>query len=826
MIEHPFFTESGSLLSIASTLFIALLLSIAILVRLHYKQKNKEKASIIQTQDDSARITSFSAYTQDTLIRVDHNEEIIDWAGQAEQVFGWSKEEVLGKKIQDVIVPTNTRDLYGDELYSFLINHPTPAYKQLNLMAQHRNGRLIPIEASITLLELHKTHEFYVLIRDLSKQQQQKLKIIDQQQWLSTQQVALDEHAIVSITNARGDITYANHKFETISQYSQADLIGENHRLLKSGYHPEDFFKDMWGTIKNGKVWHGDIQNKAKDGSLYWVKSTIAPVLNDQGKPEQYIAIRTDITPTKKLEVELQEANNKLLQHVIKVEQEKSYFELLFEKSGYGTAMAQDHTFINFNEKLAEMIGYKSVDEIPNHILEFSPKYQPNGQLSQNKADEVLQIAEDEGSCRTEWLHERTDGSTFWCDVLVTLLNDDPSPLFHIIWRDISVEKKLAEDNQRITNEAIKANKAKSEFLSSMSHELRTPMNSILGFAQLLEADDDEPLTENQHESVDFILGSGKHLLSLINDVLELAAIESGKLLLSLEPVHITNLAEETLLLLKPLAKENDIELILNMNEDYLVLADYTKLKQVIINLISNAIKYNKEGGSVTVDWQETCSKQLHFTVSDTGIGISERNKKHVFGAFNRLGQESSSIEGTGIGLVVTKNLVEMMGGKIGFDSTENMGSNFWFDFPIEINSVDSVDSVDSVAVVPIDVSQNSKTILYIEDNIVNRLYMEGVFDLHEEYLLTMVESAELGWDCAMQQEFDLILVDINLPGMDGKEFTKRIRLTDTYKNKPILAFSASAMKHDIESTKDLFDMYLTKPIQMAELVNAVKKYI
>jgi len=820
MIETLSFSGPNGLLAIIIAGLLALLIS------LHYKQKKKTTDATIQIDDDTARIQSFCTYTQDAIIRTDANEAIIDWTGQAEQLFGWRKEEVLGKKIPDVIVPLNTRDIYRDELYDFFTSHPVPTHKRLTLTAQHRDGSPVPIEASITLLELQNTHEFCIFIRDLTAHAKAQLKIKEQQQSLATQKEALDEHAIVSITNANGDITYANHKFEAISQYSRDELIGSNHRILNSGHHSADFFIDMWQTISSGNIWHGTIQNKAKDNSLYWVKSTIAPILNEQGKIVQYIAIRTDITPIKQLEEELQTVNNKLSEHIVKVEQEKSYFELLFEKSGYGTAMVRDNVFVDFNEKLAEMVGYQSAYEIPNHILEFSPEYQPDGQSSKSKATEVLRIAANEGSCRSEWLQRKTDGSTFWCDILITRLNNESPPLFHIVWRDISVEKQLGEDNQRITNEAIKANKAKSEFLSSMSHELRTPMNSILGFAQLLKADEDDPLSANQHESIDFILSSGKHLLSLINDVLELAAIESGKLVLSLEPVGIANMAQEIVTLLLPLAKEADVTInITSDNDDYIV-ADYTKLKQVIINLVSNAIKYNKKGGSVTIDWQANCSQQLHFTVSDTGLGISQQNKRHVFGAFNRLGQENSGIEGTGIGLVVTKNLVEIMQGKIGFDSTEGIGSNFWFEFPISVDlenleNLENLDQPDSPST-----SGDSKTVLYIEDNIVNQLYMEGVFDLHEEYSLTMVESAELGWDYAMHQPVDLILMDINLPGMSGKELTKRLRETDLYKNRPIIAFSASAMKHDIESAEGLFDMYLTKPIKMDELINAVKKHI
>lgn len=393
-----------------------------------------------------------------------------------------------------------------------------------------------------------------------------------------------------------------------------------------------------------------------------------------------------------------------------------------------------------------------------------------------------------------------------------------------IVIHDIDDAKKLELELRKAKLIAEQASLAKSEFLSSMSHELRTPLNGILGFSQLLELDDN--LSREQIESVAQIHSSGKHLLTLINDILDLSAIDVGELSISLGPVNLSNVVQSCVALLSPLAEKRNITLTYSNLDGVSVLADSVRLKQVLINLLTNAIKYNHEGGKVLLSARVLGSKVL-ISVLDKGYGIEKDKLDGLFVPFNRLGRENGEIEGTGIGLSLTHKLVELMKGRIGVDSTPGKGSCFWVEFPLAAAN----GTVDST-LKEIALSENSnfdhmRTVLYIEDNPSNTKLMESFFNVFESVRLLTAHRPSLGLELANAERPDVILLDINLPEMDGYQVMKQLQQNTDLHDIPVIAITANAMPEEVErGNKSGFYNYLTKPLDLKHLKEVLKEVL
>lgn len=867
----------------------------------------------------------------------------------------------------------------------------------------------------------------------------------------------LDEHAIVSVADRGGTITYVNDKFCQISGYTKEELLGRNHRILKSSEHPREFYTEMWGIISGGNTWHGVICNRRKDGGFYWVESTIMPFIGSDGKPSQYVSIRTDITdlietqsmlavseerfrrgqnfanigtwdwnietgvlfwteriaplfgyPPGKLETsyenflaavhpedrervigavnaclergrgyeiehrvvwpdgtvkwllergavirdfdgtpvkmlgvvqdidrrkraeidlaeregffsklvsilpgmisywdadlrnrfaspgyqewfgirpdpgitlrevlggELYKRNEAVIARALSGE--KVRFEREIVKADDGTTRnvivdyipdVVDRSVIGFFVVVTDITDVKQAEErIALFQRIFSASSQSVGvadadgrmvyinpaheSLVGYSADEVLGkpftifLPEEDGPRLAQEIMEATSQGRSWSGML-TIRRKDGSCFPSVSNIDVSYDanekiqnifnifsdfsEEIARRNElaRAKEEAERANRAKSKFLSSMSHELRTPMNAILGFGQLM--DHEQSLSPVQKDNVREILKAGYHLLDLINDVLDLAKIESGKLYFSLEPVELTHVIEECINIASVLAERQNVRIEHECVAGAVVRADRVRLKQALVNLISNAIKYNRAGGSVRIEVLAEEGDRLRIVVIDNGVGIPKDRMVELFRPFSRLDADKRGIEGTGIGLSITKSMVEKMGGEVGAESEPGIGSRFWIDLPMEARSQPARhDEPVSAGAPEWRLSGTAGTVLYIEDNPSNIKLVEKMLGRFDKVDLLTAHTAELGIGLAKSRNPDMILLDINLPEMDGYQVLNILNSDNELKNIPVIAVTANAMPRDIERGRAAgFAEYLTKPIDMQKLVDLVERFL
>ena len=421
----------------------------------------------------------------------------------------------------------------------------------------------------------------------------------------------------------------------------------------------------------------------------------------------------------------------------------------------------------------------------------------------------------------------RKDGSRFPALLSVTVLRDAQRVNlgYLLIGTDNTARKHIESERNAAMAAAEKASHAKTNFLSSMSHELRTPLNAILGFAQLMESGTPPP-TPSQKRSIDQIIKAGWYLLELISEVLDLAQIESGKVVMSHEPVVLTDVILDCRAMVEPQAQKRGIGMTFpHFDVAHFVLADRTRLKQVLINLLFNAVKYNRPGGSVSMECTLVHPGSMRISVRDTGMGLTPQQLSQLFQPFNRLGKEASAEEGTGIGLVVTKRLVELMGGSIGVESKAGVGSVFWVELKLtkapRLEPLLLAHVAQTQPVLP--EGTPHRTVLYVEDNPANLELVEQLIERRADLRLLSAADGNLGIEYARTYQPDVILMDINLPGISGVEVMQILRADPSTKHIPIIAISANAMPRDIEKALAAgFFNYLTKPIKVKEFINVL----
>ena len=608
------------------------------------------------------------------------------------------------------------------------------------------------------------------------------------------------------------------------------DLVREDAQLLFDLGHPDDtprVLASIVASAQNLTLWDCEYRVRFPDGAEHWLHGRAMPErLADGGT--LWHGFITPIDTRKRTEVELQRSEQS--------------FRQFFEAGLVGMTIAEpDRQWRRVNHRMGDILGYT-----PQEIQALSwPEVTHPEDLDADEANYARMVAGEIDGYVMDKRYLHKDGSIVDCMLAVRCEREPDGTVQRVfaIVEDVSdrrraeralqrqrdaLEEQVAARTQELVaarDSAQQASRAKTEFLSSMSHELRTPLNAILGFAQLIELDRD--LGSRSVSHLREVLRAGRHLLRLINEVLDLAQVESGRLALSPEALSLAELVDDALALSEPLAAPRHVALRSTVPPGLVVRADRMRLKQVLLNLVGNAIKYNRQGGDVDISAALVGVDRLRLVVRDTGQGIPPDRIGQLFQPFSRLGAELGAVEGTGIGLALSRRLVDLMGGDIGVDSPPGGGAAFWVDLPVSqfaeappppLAGIDSADGHWPLA---------ETVVLYVEDNPANLALVEQILARHPGVRLISADSGPAGLALARTHRPALILLDIHLPGMDGYELLARLRADEATRAIPAVALTAQAMPRDARRAIEAgFDEYMAKPIDVPVFDTLLRRFL
>ena len=659
---------------------------------------------------------------------------------------------------------------------------------------------------------------------------------------LNLQRFALDQHAIVAITDVKGIISYANDKFVAISGFQREELLGHDHAILNSGVHSEGFFKDMYNHISRGEVWHGDVCNRTKNGSLYWMQTTVVPVMKD-GKPDQYIAIRADITERKAMALELA-AHQERLEDLVKAKtrdlrHSEARFRSLVENLNdvlFTLSVTGEITYVSPQWKAA--YGHEPSMVLGHTLISFlhPEDIAPWG--------DFLQRVKNSGTQQqgVEYRVLCSDARYRWTSANATLAIDpvDGTAQFLGIGRDVTERKKMDEELMLAKSVADTANRAKSDFLARMSHEIRTPMNGVIGMVDILH---ETNLQAEQQRMLDTIQKSSLSLLQILNDILDFSKIEAGKLEVESVPTDVHEIVQSTAELMLATANSRLIELSVRVAPDVprWIVSDPTRLRQILLNLLGNAFKFTCKGDGLTgrVNLHvASCALAdggtgIQLRVMDNGIGMSTEVLENLFQPFTQADDGiARKFGGTGLGLSICQRLVALLNGKISVVSQLGEGSVFTVELPlIPCEPAVLPAPTPGAQFVQSDCSTQAdhanRLILLAEDNETNQEVIQEQLRILG-YACEIADDGEAALRLWRSGRFALLLTDCNMPIMDGFELTEAIRRSERQGvRSPIIAVTANAMQGEaMRCLERGMDDYLCKPMRIDALAAMLTKWL
>jgi two-component system, sensor histidine kinase and response regulator len=552
---------------------------------------------------------------------------------------------------------------------------------------------------------------------------------------------------------------------------------------------------------------HNSVEKRylRKDGEIVWAARTGCVIRDETGNPRHFLIMIEDISKRKQAEEALRERTRQL-------ESAVTENQVIMDNSlDVICTIDEEGRFLTVNAACEQLWGYTPAELVGRKYIELvAPDERERTLATEATLKKTGKL--------TDFVNRyiRKDGTRI--AVLWSATWSESARTFFGVAHDVTERAKMEKALEEAKDEADRANRAKSEFLSRMSHELRTPLNAILGFGQLLERQNPTP---TQRTRVQHVVNAGRHLLGLINEVLDISRIEAGRMQLSLEPVCVAEAIQESLDLMRPLAGERRIQLIADVDLDATVhvLADRQRFKQVLLNLLTNGVKYTPLSGRVTVSCAANGSDKLRIRVADTGPGIAKEKLVRLFTPFDRLGAEQSNVEGTGLGLALSQRLMQAMGGVIGVENSCSYGSTFWVELPRTKSPLEQTHPPKARdRKYRRRVEGKKHTLLYIEDNLSNLTLIEQILEERPEIELLTAMQGQVGLDLARQHSPDLILLDLHLPDLPGWEVLSQLKAGETTSDIPVVVISADATTPQIKRLmKAGAASYLTKPLDVSE---------